>query len=49
MDRQLKAAVLSPAVSQRLRSILNKEDYTGLDRLAKLAATGAVTPCIEQT
>jgi NADPH:quinone reductase-like Zn-dependent oxidoreductase len=49
MGRQLKAAVMSPIVSQRLRSILNKEHYTGLDRLAKLATTGDVVPCIERS
>jgi NADPH:quinone reductase-like Zn-dependent oxidoreductase len=49
MGRQLKAAAMSPVVSQRLTSILNKEHYTGLDRLAKLAGTGAVTPRIERS
>ena len=49
MGRQLKAAVMSPIVSQRLTSILNKEHYTGLDRLAKLAGTGDVTPRIERS
>ena len=44
MGRQLKAAAMSPIVSQRLTSILNKEHYSGLDRLAKLATTGDVTP-----
>ena len=49
MGRQLKAAVMSPIVSQRLTSIMNKEHYSGLDRLAKLAATGDVAPCIERS
>ena len=49
MGRQLKAAVMSPIVSQRLTSILNKEHYSGLDRLAKLAATGDVVPRIERS
>jgi NADPH:quinone reductase-like Zn-dependent oxidoreductase len=49
MGRQLKAAALSPIVSQRLTSILNKEHYSGLDRLAALAATGDVAPCIERS
>ena len=40
---------MSPIVSQRLISILNKEHFSGLDRLAKLAATEAVTPRIEQS
>jgi NADPH:quinone reductase-like Zn-dependent oxidoreductase len=49
MGRQLKAAAVSPFVSQRLKSILNKEHYIGLDRLAELATKGDVTPCIERT
>ena len=49
MGRQLKAAAMSPIVSQRLTSILNKEHYSGLDRLAKLATTGDVAPCIERS
>src|SRR4029077_14888447 len=49
MGRQLKAAAMSPFVSQRLESILNKEHHTGLDRLAQLAATGDVAPRIERS
>ncbi|MEO7351232.1 MAG: NAD(P)-dependent alcohol dehydrogenase [Marmoricola sp.] len=49
LGRQLKAAAMSPIVSQRMTSILNKEHYSGLDRLAKLAATGELKPCIERT
>jgi NADPH:quinone reductase-like Zn-dependent oxidoreductase len=49
MGRQLKAAAMSRIVSQRLTSILNKEHYSGLDRLAELAATGDVAPCIERS
>ena len=49
MGRQLKAAVMSPIVSQRLTSILNKEHYSGLDRLAKLTATGDVVPRVERS
>jgi len=49
LGRQLKAAAVSPFVSQRLMSILNKEHYSGLDRLAELASTGAVTPSIERS
>ena len=49
MGRQLKAAVMSPIVSQRLTSIMNKEHYSGLDRLAKLAATGDVVPRVERS
>jgi NADPH:quinone reductase-like Zn-dependent oxidoreductase len=49
MGRQLVAAAMSPLVSQRLTSIMNKEHYSGLDRLAKLAATGDVAPRIERS
>ncbi len=49
MGRQLTAAAMSPIVSQRLTSIMNKEHYSGLDRLAKLATTGDVTPRIERS
>jgi NADPH:quinone reductase-like Zn-dependent oxidoreductase len=49
LGRQLTAAALSPIVSQRLTSILNKEHYSGLDRLAKLATTGNVTPRVERS
>lgn len=48
MGRQLAAALLSPFVGQRLTSILNKEHYTGLERLAELAEAGALTPSIER-
>lgn len=49
MGRQLTAAAMSPIVSQRLTSILNKEHYSGLERLAKLATTGDLTPSIERS
>ena len=49
MGRQLRAAMLSPFVSQRLMSVLNKEHYSGLERLAKLAVAGEVAPCLEQS
>ena len=49
LGRQLQAAAISPFVSQRLMSILNKEHYSGLDRLAELAARGQVVPSIERT
>ena len=35
MGRQLNAAVLSPFVSQRLMLVMNKEHYSGLERLAE--------------
>ena len=49
MGRQLKAAAISPFISQRLMSILCKEHYSGLDRLAELAAKGRVIPSIERS
>jgi NADPH:quinone reductase-like Zn-dependent oxidoreductase len=49
MGRQLKAAAVSPFVSQRLVSILNKEHFSGLDRLAELASTGQLAPSIERS
>jgi NADPH:quinone reductase-like Zn-dependent oxidoreductase len=49
MGRQLNAAVLSSFVAQRLVSVLNKEHYSGLERLAELATAGQVSPCVEQS
>jgi NADPH:quinone reductase-like Zn-dependent oxidoreductase len=48
MGRQLRATVLSPIVSQRLTPTLDKEQHSGLDRVAKLADTGEVTPSTER-
>ena len=49
MGRQLSVAVLSPFAAQRLASVLNKEHYSGLERLAELVAAGQVAPCVEQS
>lgn len=49
MGRQLRVVMLSPFVAQRLVSVLNKEHYSGLERLAELAAAGQVAPCVEQS
>lgn len=49
MGRQLNAAVLSPFVAQRLVSVLNKEHYSGLQRLTELATAGQVAPCVDQS
>jgi D-arabinose 1-dehydrogenase-like Zn-dependent alcohol dehydrogenase len=46
LGRQLTAAALSPFVAQRLVVVLNKEHYSGLERLAE---AGEVAPCIEQS
>jgi NADPH:quinone reductase-like Zn-dependent oxidoreductase len=49
LGRQMKAALLSPFVGQRLRTVLNKEHYTGLERLAELASEGKISPCLERS
>ena len=49
LSRQLLAAVLSPFVGQRLTMAMNKEHYSGLERLAKLAADGQITSVIERS
>ena len=49
LGRQLKAAAISPFTSQRLMTILCKEHYSELDRLAELAANGELTPSIERS
>ena len=49
MDRQLRALALSRFVGQRLTAFVNKEHFTGLERLAALAETGKIVPAIERT
>ncbi len=49
MGRQLTAVALSPFVSQHLKMIVNKEHYSGLERLAELATEGKVTSFLERT
>lgn len=49
LGRQLNAALASPFVSQRLTTVLNKEHYSGLERLAELATAGQLVPCIERS
>lgn len=49
MGRQFHAALLSPFVGQRLTMAMNKEHYSGLERLAELAADGKVTSVIERS
>ena len=43
MGRQLHAMLLNPFVSQRLTMVMNKEHYSGLERLAEHSANGSVT------
>jgi NADPH:quinone reductase-like Zn-dependent oxidoreductase len=49
LGRQLHALALSPFVGQRLTMAMNKEHYTGLERLAELAADGRLTSVIERS
>jgi NADPH:quinone reductase-like Zn-dependent oxidoreductase len=49
IDRQLRAMTLSPFVRQRLTTFLNREHFSGLERLAELADQGLLVPVIEQT
>ncbi len=49
MGRQVQAAALSPFVGQRLTMAMNKEHYSGLERLAKLATDGRITSVIERS
>src|SRR5262249_19076612 len=49
MGRQLHAAAMSPFVGQRLTMAMNKEHYSGLERLAELAADGRVSSVIERS
>lgn len=48
-DRQLRALVLSPFVSQRLTTFASKEHFAGLERLTELIEGGQVVPAIERT
>ncbi|MFG1620669.1 NAD(P)-dependent alcohol dehydrogenase [Kribbella sp. NPDC049227] len=47
-DRQLRAVVLSPFVSQRLRTFINSEKSEHLIDLTPLLESGAVVPAIDQ-
>lgn len=48
LGRQMHATLLSPFVSQRLAMVMNKEHYSGLDRLATLAAEDQITSFMDQ-
>lgn len=48
MGRQMHATLLSPFVSQRLTMVMNKEHYSGLDRLAALAAEGEIASFMDR-
>ena len=48
-DRQIRALVLSPFVSQKLGTFVNKENHEDMIVLKELIETGKVTPVIDRT
>lgn len=46
VGRQLRAALLSPFVSQRLTGLMSKERSESIERLAEMIAAGDVTPAV---
>lgn len=48
LGRQMHATLLSPFVTQRLTMVMNKEHYSGLDRLAALAAEGEIASFLDR-
>jgi NADPH:quinone reductase-like Zn-dependent oxidoreductase len=48
-DRQLRAMMLSPFVSQKLGTFINKENYEYLIILKELIESGKITPVIDRT
>jgi NADPH:quinone reductase-like Zn-dependent oxidoreductase len=48
-DRQLRAKMLSPFVSQTLRSFVSSENHQDLDFLRELIESGKVTPAIDRS
>jgi NADPH:quinone reductase-like Zn-dependent oxidoreductase len=49
MSRQLRAPLVSMTTSQRLRTLLARENAADYEELARLAESGAVTPVIDRT
>ncbi len=49
MDRQLRALVLSPVVSQRLTMMVSRTNAADLERLVELIDAGHVTPSLDRT
>ena len=49
MGRQVRAALLSPFVRQRLTLFLNRERLADLERLRDLVERGAVAPRVDRT
>src|SRR5918912_409285 len=48
-DRQLRAMMLSPFVSQKLGTFVNKENHEDLIVLGELIESGKITPVIDRT
>jgi NADPH:quinone reductase-like Zn-dependent oxidoreductase len=48
-DRQLRAAMLSPVIRQRLVPVMAKEHYEGLERLAAMVDDGSLVPAVDAT
>jgi NADPH:quinone reductase-like Zn-dependent oxidoreductase len=48
LGRQMHATLLSPFVSQRLTMVMNKEHYSGLDRLVALATEGEIASFMDR-
>jgi NADPH:quinone reductase-like Zn-dependent oxidoreductase len=49
IGRQLRAMLLSPFIRQDLKSFVQKEHHTTIERLAEHLESGAVVPVIERT
>lgn len=49
VGRQLRASALSPFIRQRLTAVLNREHYSGLERLAELVDSGQLVPVVGRT
>jgi NADPH:quinone reductase-like Zn-dependent oxidoreductase len=48
-DRQLRAQLLSPFVSQKLGTFIASENAAGLEHLRELVESGAVAPVLDRT
>jgi NADPH:quinone reductase-like Zn-dependent oxidoreductase len=48
-DRQLRAALLSPFIAQRLTGVMSSERPADLEELRRLAEAGILTPSVERT